>query len=82
MDFQLITLMRHYSTSEFTRLWNVNHTCGYVLETCKLRCGVVLQRDELKVHEKEKCPQRIVECKHCSREMKSCELAIHLDNVS
>ena len=54
-------------------------TCGYVLETCKLRCGVVLQRDELKVHEKEKCPQRIVECKHCSREMKSCELATHLE---
>ena len=54
-------------------------TCGYVLETCKLRCGVVLQRDELKVHEKEKCPQRIVECMHCSREMKSCELATHLE---
>ena len=54
-------------------------TCGYVLETCKLRCGVVLQRDELKVHEKEKCPQRIVECKHCRRELKSCELATHLD---
>ena len=50
-----------------------------MLETCKLRCGVVLQRDELKVHEKEKCPQRIVECKHCSRELKSCELATHLD---
>ena len=57
-----------------------NHldTCGYVLEVCKLRCGVVLQRDELKVHE-EKCPQRIVECKHCRREFKSCELATHLD---
>ena len=54
-------------------------TCGYVLETCKLRCGVVLQRDELKVHEKENCPQRIVECEHCSREMKSCELATHLE---
>ena len=53
--------------------------CGYVLETCKLRCGVVLQRDELKVHEKEKCPQRIVKCKHCSREMKSCELATHIE---
>ena len=53
-------------------------TCGYVLETCRLRCGDVLQRDELKVHEKEKCPQRIVECKHCRRELKSCELATHL----
>ena len=53
-------------------------TCGYVLETCKLRCGVVLQRDELKVHEKEKCTQRIVKCNHCSREMKFCELLKHL----
>ena len=54
-------------------------TCGYVLEACKLRCGVVLQRDELKVHEKEKCPQRIVECEHCRRELKSCELTTHLE---
>ena len=53
--------------------------CDYVLETCKLRCGVVLQRDELKVHEKEKCPQRIVECKHCRKELKSCELATHVE---
>ena len=58
-----------------------NHldTCGYVYETCKLRCGVVLQRNELSVHEMEKCPQRIVECKHCNNELKSCELHTHLD---
>ena len=58
-----------------------NHldTCGYVYETCKLRCGVVLQRYELNVHDMEKCPQRIVECKHCNNEFKSCELHTHLD---
>ena len=54
-------------------------TCGYVYETCKLRCGVVLQRNELKVHEKENCPQRIVECKHCRKDFKSCELTTHLE---
>ena len=54
-------------------------TCGYVLEACKLRCGVVLQRDELKVHEKEECPQRVMKCEHCSRDLKSCELATHLE---
>ena len=54
-------------------------TCGYVYETCKLRCGVVLQRNELKVHEKENCPQRIVECKHCRKDFKSCELITHLE---
>ena len=58
-----------------------NHldTCGYVYETCKLRCGVVLQRNELSVHEMEKCPQRIVECEHCNNEFKSCVLHIHLN---
>ena len=58
-----------------------NHldTCGYVYEMCTLRCGVVLQRNELSVHEMEKCPQRIVECKHCNNEFKSCELHTHLD---
>ena len=53
-------------------------TCGYVYENCKLRCGVVLQRNELKVHEKENCPQRIVECKHCRKDFKSCKLTNHL----
>ena len=53
-------------------------TCGYVYETCKLRCGVVLQRNELKVHEKENCSQRIVECKHCRKDFKSCDLINHL----
>ena len=54
------------------------YTCGYVYETCKLICGVVLQRNELKVHEKENYPQRIVECKHCLKDFKSCELTNHL----
>ena len=53
-------------------------TCGYVYEACKLRCGVVLQRNELKVHEKENCPQRIVECEHCRKKLKSCNLINHL----
>ena len=58
-----------------------NHldTCGYVYETCKLRCGVVLQRNELNVHEMEKCPQRIVKCEHCNNEFESCELHTHLE---
>ena len=57
-----------------------NHldTCGYVYETCKLRCGVVLQRNKLSVHEMEKCPHRIVECEHCNNEFEFCELHTHL----
>ena len=30
-------------------------TCGYVHAQCKLKCGKLLQRNELKLHE-EKCP--------------------------
>ena len=46
--------------------------------SCELKCGVVLQRDELSVHEK-RCPQRIVKCEHCRNNFKSCELAMHLE---
>ena len=58
-----------------------NHldTCGYVYETCKLRCGVVLQRNELNDHEMEKCPQRLVECEHCNEELEFCDMSAHLD---
>ena len=54
-------------------------TCGYVYEKCKLRCLVVLQRSELKIHEKKNCPQRKVECEHCCKDFKSCEIPTHLD---
>ena len=58
-----------------------NHldTCGYVYETCELECGVVLIRDELRIHEKEKCLNRIVKCEHCQKDFKSCELNEHLE---
>ena len=58
-----------------------NHldTCGYVLEKCELECGVVLIREELRIHEKEKCPNRMVKCEHCMKDFKSCELDGHLE---
>ena len=61
-----------------------NHldTCGYVYEACKLRCGMVLQRNELKAHKKENCPQRIMECKYCRKKIKFCELPTHLDRCT
>ena len=57
-----------------------NHldTCCYVHEACELECGVVLIREELRIHEKEKCPHRIVKCEHCMKDFKSCELNGHL----
>ena len=58
-----------------------NHldTCGYVYEKCKLECGVELTRNELRIHEKEKCLNRIVKCEHCVKDFKSCELNEHLE---
>ena len=58
-----------------------NHldTCVYVYETCELGCGLVLQRNELNVHEMEKCTQRLVECEHCNEELEFCYMSAHLD---
>ena len=58
-----------------------NHldTCSYVQETCKLKCGVVLKRNDLVTHEKENCVQRIVNCEHCKKNFKFCELTKHLE---
>ena len=38
--------------------------CGYVYDRCSLECGKVLQRNELKVHEKENCGRREIPCPH------------------
>ena len=56
-----------------------NHldTCCYVREMCKLKCGVVLRRDELEIHMKDKCPKRKVKCIHCNKDFKSCKLDGH-----
>ena len=58
-----------------------NHldTCGYVYETCKLRCGVVLQRNELRIHVTDICVQRLIQCEHCKGDFKLCDMSAHLD---
>ena len=58
-----------------------NHldTCGYVYETCKLRCGVVLQRNELRIHMTDTCVQRLIQCEHCKGDFKFCDMFAHLD---
>ena len=53
-------------------------TCGYVGDKCNI-CGTVLQRNELKIHEEEKCSQRIVKCKHCNKELIFSELTVHTE---
>ena len=52
-------------------------TCGYVNALCKLKCGIVIQRNELKLHE-EKCPLLIAVCKHCKGELKLGDMTTHL----
>ena len=53
-------------------------TCGYVYKSCKLECGVVLPRDECKTHMYESCNQRIIQCEHCNRDFKVCNMIGHL----
>ena len=53
-------------------------TCGYVHALCKLKCGIVLQRNELKLHEEKKCPFSITECEHCKGELKLGDMSTHL----
>ena len=47
--------------------------------TCKLECGVVFRREELRIHEKEKCPYRQVMCDHCEKDYISCEMNEHIE---
>ena len=54
-------------------------TCGYVQEKCKLKCGVMLQRNNHVTHEKENCIRRIVKCEHCKKNFRFRELTEHLD---
>ena len=58
---------------------HLKRDCGMVQEKCKLGCGVELTRNELTIHEKEKCPNRIVKCEHCQKDFKSCELNEHFE---
>ena len=55
------------------------YTCGYVYNECGLRCRMVLQRNELKVHETNNCLLRKVRCVHCDTELISYRLPTHLE---
>ena len=43
-------------------------TCGYVHRECRLGCGEILQRNELKVHQTENCLQCLVKHEPCDGE--------------
>ena len=53
--------------------------CGMVVVTCKLGCGVMLTRDELKIHVTDTCVQREIPCKHCKGNVKLCDVTNHID---
>ena len=57
---------------------HLKHDCGMVQETCKLGCGMELTRDELRIHEKENCVQRIIQCEHCFIDLIFCDNPKHL----
>ena len=51
-----------------------------MVELCELGCGVVLTRNELRMHVMDTCVNRVVVCEHCWRDFKFCYLAIHHDD--
>ena len=53
-------------------------TCGYVHVLCKLKCEVILRRNELEKHANE-CSNREVKCEHCKKDFKSGKLNEHLN---
>ena len=59
-------------------LRHLEHHCGLVCKICKLGCGVVLTRDELKIHVKDTCEQRKIICEHCDGSVKFCDNPKHL----
>ena len=58
-----------------------NHldTCGYVRDQCELGCKAILQRNKIKTHKEERCPQRKIRCEHCHENCKSWQLIVHTE---
>ncbi len=44
---------------------HLSTTCGFVIVPCKYNCGSSIIRNELKIHESQRCPQRPQTCNHC-----------------
>ena len=57
---------------------HLKYDCGMVQEKCKLGCGVQLTRDELRIHEKDNCVQRIIRCEYCFIDVMFCDYSKHL----
>ena len=53
--------------------------CCMMVETCKLGCGMKMIRIELKIHLTDTCVQRMIQCEHCQRDIKFCDMSNHLE---
>lgn len=53
--------------------------CEFESGTCKHRCGASLLRKEIKEHERNECPNRIVRCQYCQEtgQFKSITTSVH-----
>ena len=58
---------------------HLKEECGLVVETCKLGCDMKMTRDELKIHVTDTCVQRLIQCEHCQRDVKFCDMPNHLE---
>ena len=58
---------------------HLKQECGLMVETCKLGCGMMMTRNEIKKHLTDTCVQRLIQCEHCQRDVKFCDMPNHLD---
>ena len=58
---------------------HLDHDCAMVQDTCQLGCGVKLTRNELKIHVKDTCVQREIQCKRCNIIVKFIYWSRHLE---
>ena len=58
---------------------HLKHDCGMVQETCQLGCGMKISRNELKIHKKDTCVQREIQCNRCLIIVKFIYCSRHLE---
>ena len=60
---------------------HLEQECGLVEEVCELGCGTKLTRNKLKTHVTDSCVRRNVQCEHCSKDFKFCDITNHSDII-
>ena len=58
---------------------HLKEECGFVVEACKLGCGMEMTRNILKIHVTDACEKRLIQCEYCNGDVEFCDMSAHLD---